>query len=62
MVDMLLCLKVMTEKTLRKKRKAAVPHSVENYTIFHALFEAVRDKEKEKKQSASLLRRLKLRK
>jgi len=49
-------------KPLRKKKKLAEPVSGENYTIFHALFEAVKDKEKESNKPTSLLDRLKLRK
>jgi len=46
---------------MRKKKKAAKLPS-ENYTIFHALFEAARNKEKERNKSTSILHRLKLRK
>jgi len=44
---------------LRKKKKVA-EHPPENYTIFHALIDVM--KEKEGKKSTSLLHRLKLRK
>ena len=42
------------------KKKAAEQPTPENYTIFHALFEAVKDKDREKDKS--LCRRLGLRK
>jgi hypothetical protein len=44
---------------LRKKKKA-VELASENYTIFHALIDVM--KEKEQKKPTSLLHRLKLRK
>lgn len=52
----------MRGKPLRKKKKQAELPSEENYTIFHALFEAVKDKEKESSKPTSLRDRLKLRK
>ena len=49
---------------MRKKKKVAKPSSAENYTIFHALVEALKDKdeESESNKSLSLFGRLKLRK
>lgn len=51
---------MMTEKTPLRKKKAANPPVGENYTIFHALLEAL--KEKEERGDNSLFHRLKLRK
>ncbi len=43
-----------------KKERAVEPSSTEDYTIFHALFEAMKDKDKERDKS--LLCKLRLRK
>ncbi|MCK4633942.1 hypothetical protein KAT42_03845 [Candidatus Bathyarchaeota archaeon] len=46
----------------RSHKKAVPPIQPENFTIFHAFFEALKDKEKEKRRSRPLLYHLKLRK
>jgi len=45
---------------LKKSKEVQTPIESENYTIFHAFFAALKDKEKEKDSSTPLLKRLKL--